>query len=221
MRTVPWYLGTVAISKNIRGFSFALLGGVGWGFSGACAQFLFSNYGADPLWISSVRMICAGAELCVLALVIARGPFLAMWRNPRTVAQLVFFSIFGLAACQITYLFAIQNSNAGTATVIQYIGPVLVVFYLCARAHRRPTTREVIAMALVVSGTYLIATHGNPATMVLTSGFVLGVNLGSDVRHVLAYTAQTHAALRQRAGCSRRLAGWRHRVFRGRAIVDG
>ena len=168
MRTVPWYLGTVAISKNIRGFSFALLGGVGWGFSGACAQFLFSNYGADPLWISSVRMICAGAVLCVLALVIARGPCLAMWRNPRTVAQLVFFSIFGLAACQITYLFAIQNSNAGTATVIQYIGPVLVVFYLCARAHRRPTTREVIAMALVVSGTYLIATHGNPATMVLT-----------------------------------------------------
>lgn len=78
MRTVPWYLGTVAISKNIRGFSFALLGGVGWGFSGACAQFLFSNYGADPLWISSVRMICAGAVLCVLALVIARGPFLAM-----------------------------------------------------------------------------------------------------------------------------------------------
>ncbi len=91
-----------------------------------------------------------------------------MWRNPRTVAQLVFFSIFGLAACQITYLFAIQNSNAGTATVIQYIGPVLVVFYLCARTRRRPSKREALAMALVVSGTYLIATHGNPATMVLT-----------------------------------------------------
>lgn len=72
------------------------------------------------------------------------------------------------AACQITYLFAIQNSNAGTATVIQYIGPVLVVLYLCAKGHRAPSKREVLAIILVVGGTYLLATHGNPATMVLT-----------------------------------------------------
>lgn len=163
-----WYFNAVVISKNIRGFAFALLGGVGWGFSGACAQFLFANYNADPLWISSVRMLGAGVVLCVLALLIARGPFLAMWRNPRTVASLAFFSVFGLAACQITYLFAIQNSNAGTATVIQYIGPVLVVLYLCVKGHRAPSRREILAVLLVISGTYLLATHGNPATMVLT-----------------------------------------------------
>lgn len=78
------------------------------------------------------------------------------------------FSVFGLAACQITYLLAIQNSNAGTATVIQYIAPVLVVLYLCLRGHRRPLKREVLAIALVITGTFLVATHGNPGSLALT-----------------------------------------------------
>ena len=161
-------LCAMTISKNIRGFCFALLGGISWGFSGACAQYLFHHYNVDPLWVSSVRMLCAGIVLCAFALAIARGPFLAMWRNRNTVASLVVFSVFGLAACQITYLLAIQNSNAGTATVIQYIAPVLVVLYLCLRGHRRPLKREVLAIALVITGTFLVATHGNPGSLALT-----------------------------------------------------
>ena len=161
-------LCAMTISKNIRGFCFALLGGISWGFSGACAQYLFHHYNVDPLWVSSVRMLCAGIVLCAFALAIARGPFLAMWRNRSTVASLVIFSVFGLASCQITYLLAIQNSNAGTATVIQYIAPVLVVLYLCVRSHRRPLKREVLAIALVMMGTFLVATHGNPNSLALT-----------------------------------------------------
>ena len=169
-------LFAVTFNKNIRGVVFALIGGIGWGFSGACAQFLFTYYDANPLWISSVRMICAGVVLSLFALIVYRGPFLALWKRPSTVAQLVVVAIFGIAACQLTYLLAIQNSNAGTATVIQYIGPVLVVFYLCIRTHRAPTVREIAAMALVISGTFLLATHGNPTTMVLSpAGLFWGI----------------------------------------------
>lgn len=113
-------------------------------------------------------MLCAGIVLCAFALAIARGPFLAMWRNRNTVGSLVIFSVFGLASCQIAYLLAIQHSNAGTATVIQYIAPVLVVLYLCIRSHRRPLKREVLAIALVMMGTFLVATHGNPNSLALT-----------------------------------------------------
>ena len=169
-------LFAVTFNKNIRGVVFALIGGIGWGFSGACAQFLFTYYDANPLWISSVRMICAGVVLSLFALIAYRGPFLALWKRPSTVAQLVVVAIFGITACQLTYLLAIQNSNAGTATVIQYIGPVLVVFYLCIRTHRAPTVREIAAMALVISGTFLLATHGNPTTMVLSpAGLFWGI----------------------------------------------
>lgn len=154
--------------KNIRGIIFALLSGICWGFSGACAQFLFAAYQVDPLWVSSVRMLFAGVILSMVAFIGFRGPFLAIWRTPQVLAKLVLFAIAGLAFCQITYLLAIQYSNAGTATIIQYVGPVLTVFVLCALAHRLPTARELLALVCVVVGVFLLATHGNPAVMVLS-----------------------------------------------------
>lgn len=154
--------------KNIRGIIFALLSGICWGFSGACAQFLFAAYQIDPLWVSSVRMLFAGVILSIVAFIGFRGPFLSIWKTPQALAKLILFAIAGLAFCQITYLLAIQYSNAGTATIIQYVGPVLTVFVLCALAHRLPTLRELLALVCVVVGVFLLATHGNPTVMVLS-----------------------------------------------------
>lgn len=155
-------------TKNIRGVIFALLSGISWGFSGACAQYLFGTYGVDPLWVSSVRMLSAGVILSAFALIGFRIPFVSLWKNPRVLAKMVLFAICGLAFCQITYLLAIQYSNAGTATIIQYVGPVLTVFFLCFLAHRLPTKRELLALACVIVGVFLLATHGNPTVMVLS-----------------------------------------------------
>ena len=154
--------------KDIRGVIFALLGGISWGFSGACGQMLFTYYNADPLWVSSVRMLGAGLVLCAFALVMFRAPLVRLWKTPKSIAYMVVFALAGLAFCQITYLLAIQYSNAGTATVIQYLGPVMIVFYVCFREKRLPTWKEMLALALVVCGTFLIATHGDPANLVIS-----------------------------------------------------
>ena len=104
----------MALSKNTRGVFFAIAGGIGWGFSGACAQFLFQEYGLDPLWLTSTRMTCAGLALIVVALVVvstrAEGPFLFMARYRAA------YGVFDIRPmlCQLTYLVAIQYSNAGT-----------------------------------------------------------------------------------------------------------
>lgn len=158
----------MTVSNNIRGVLLALTGGACWGFSGACAQYLFTHFSIDPLWLSSLRMLGAGTVLCLFCLAAKRGPFLALWKNPKTVAHLVVFAILGLVFCQVTYLIAIEYSNAGTATVVQYTAPVMIVLYLCMRGRRLPTGKEVLAMVLVVCGTFLLATHGNPSTLVLS-----------------------------------------------------
>ena len=45
------------------------------------------------------------------------------------------------------------------ATVIQYIGPVIIMLYYCVIGRRLPLPREVIAIVVSLFGTVLIATH--------------------------------------------------------------
>ena len=53
-------------NRNTRGVLLALIGGTGWGFSGACSQYLFAQ-NVDPLWASAVAMAVAGAALMLYA----------------------------------------------------------------------------------------------------------------------------------------------------------
>ena len=156
------------MNKQARGVALALAGGCGWGFSGACAQYLFAHFGLNPTWLTMVRMLCGGVLLLAVAFVTRRDALREMLSNVRDVGRLVVFAIFGLMACQFTYLMAIQYSNAGTATVLQYIGPVLIVVVTCFAGRRLPRLREFIAMLCVVVGTFLLATHGNITSLALS-----------------------------------------------------
>lgn len=45
-------------SKNaVLGITLTLLGGIFWGFSGSCGQYLFTNCGVTPRWLVPIRMI--------------------------------------------------------------------------------------------------------------------------------------------------------------------
>ena len=62
----------------------------------------------------------------------------------------------------------ISYSNAGTATVLQYLGPVLIMIYACICGRRLPSIKELVAIVFAILGTFLLATHGNPVNMVLS-----------------------------------------------------
>ena len=42
------------------GIGVTLLGGALWGVNATVSKILMSDYGADPLWIASIRQLCAG-----------------------------------------------------------------------------------------------------------------------------------------------------------------
>ena len=83
--------------------------------------------------------------------------------------DIVIFGVLGMSMCQYTYFSAIGASNAGTATVLQYTGPVLILVFMSLRSRRLPRPAEVLAIVLALTGTFLLATHGNPGTMVLST----------------------------------------------------
>lgn len=89
-----------------------------------------------------------------------------MWK--KDALGILVFGVFGMSMCQFTYFSAIGASNAGTATVLQYTGPVLILIYLSLRNKRLPRPNEILAITLAVVGTFLLATHGNPKNMVLS-----------------------------------------------------
>ena len=150
------------------GFVMAFAGGCLWGFSGACSQFLFTQCSLTSEWLVPWRLMIAGA-LMVLASILRKGKgAFAVWRTPRHARRLLVFGLLGMSGCQYTYLTAIQHSNAGTATVLQYLGPALIMVYLCVRERRLPKALEVLVLALDLAGIFLIATHGSIHTMALS-----------------------------------------------------
>ena len=69
---------------------------------------------------------------------------------------------------QLTYLIAIAETNAGTATVLQYVCPVGVLAYTCIKDRVGPTVSEIASMLLAIGGTFLIATHGQLNQLAIT-----------------------------------------------------
>lgn len=170
------------MNRDTRGVLFTLFGGIFWGFSGACGQYLFTNYHVDSGWLTNIRLLGAGVVLVLLSLFKDRERSLGIWKNKRDGLQVILFAIFGLLFCQYAYLTAISYSNAGTATVLQYLGPVLIMALVCFCRRKLPDKKEISAIILAILGTFLLATHGNPSSMVLspkglTWGLISAVSL--------------------------------------------
>lgn len=153
-------------SKKIKGMLLAMIAAVFWGFSGNCGQYLFNYKNMDPTWLTACRLLLAGSILCVFAHFTERDRH-AIFQNKRDVGVLIAFSLAGLAFCQYTYLLTISYSNAGTATVLQYLGPVFLLLFTCSLAKRWPRLPEIAAVILALAGTFLLATHGKIGTLVL------------------------------------------------------
>lgn len=103
------------------GILLTLAGGVCWGFSGACGQFLMQRRGVDAGWLVTVRMLVAGTLLLCISAAQAKSvrSILNVWKKPKTALHLLAFGVLGMAMCQLTYFVTIGLSNAGTATVLE------------------------------------------------------------------------------------------------------
>ncbi|MCD7854597.1 MAG: DMT family transporter [Clostridiales bacterium] len=155
-------------SDNFKGSFLVVLGGSLWGFSGACAQYLFINYSIDPVWLTAYRMAFAGFVLTLVLFCKNKTKVFSIFKNKRDMKDFFVFAFIGLLMCQLTYLLAIKYSNSGTATVIQYTSPALIIFWVCLRTPRLPKAKEVIAVIFALIGTFLIATHGRLDTLVIS-----------------------------------------------------
>lgn len=142
-----------------KGIVFTLLGATCWGLSGVLGEYLLNVSKIDPVWIIANRLFFSGIAMVAILLIKDKHDLVRVFSNKIDILKLLNFSFFGLLICQGTFFLTIKHTNAGMATVIQYIGPVIIMLYYCVIGRRWPLPREVIAIVVSLFGTVLIATH--------------------------------------------------------------
>ena len=147
------------MSKIAKGTLLTLVAGIAWGLSGTSGQYLMVH-GFPVLVLTNIRLLIAGVLLVLCMLLTNQKKLFEMLKDREAMMSLVLFALLGLLLNQFAYLKSIYESNAGTATVLQYVCPVGILAYTCLKDWVAPTITEVLSMILAIGGTFLIATHG-------------------------------------------------------------
>ena len=151
---------------KVKGIVLTLVGGIFWGVGGSCGQFLFENKEVTSGLLVPIRLFASGLLILVL-LLIRKEKIFDVWKEKRDAAETLLFALFGMMLCQYSYFTTIQYSNAGTATVLQYTGPAMILVYLCVKAKRWPKAYEIAALLFSCGGVFVLATHGDISSLAL------------------------------------------------------
>ena len=152
------------MSNSLKGTLLTVVAGIAWGLSGTSGQYLMAH-GISSLVLTNLRLLIAGGILMVLAYATAK--------DRKSLLSLLIFALIGLFLNQFAYLTAIQETNAGTATVLQYVCPVGILIYSCIKDKVAPTLGEIVSIILAIGGTFLIATHGQLDQLSMTPAGLL------------------------------------------------
>lgn len=167
-----------------RGIIMALTAAMLWGVSGTFAQFVFEEKYLDAAWLVTMRLLVAGILLLSFAGLKRDRDVVTIWKNKQDVLLIMLFGVLGLFALQYTYFAAIVASNAATATVLQYTGPVFLVIYYSIANRKLPLVLEALAVVLASIGVFFLVTHGNIHSLAISpEAFFWGI--GSAIAGML------------------------------------
>ncbi|MGQ7332818.1 DMT family transporter [Streptococcus suis] len=155
------------MAEKRLGTLITLIAGIAWGLSGVSGQYLMSR-GVSVDMITSLRLMVSGVFLLGLAYLTAREQLIKVIKSKRALLGIFVFAMLGLVLNQMAYLQAIYYTNAGTATVLQYLCPVLVLAYTCLKNREKPSGIELVSIVLAIVGTFFIATHGQLTELAIT-----------------------------------------------------
>lgn len=167
-----------------------LLAGVAWGISGVSGQYLM-GHGMDVHLLTSLRLIISGLILSALACWRQKEQVVALITSQKQLRELLIYSLLGLGLNQYAYLLAIRYSNAGTATVLQYLSPILVLVFVSLKAKRLPSLSETLAiiLAMLMGGiVFPVVTRAWRYPLVLTVGNLIALVGIIGVGTLFAYT---------------------------------
>lgn len=191
------------MKDKYKGLFLAVLGPLLWGCSGVIAQNLFEYHHLNPTWLVSVRMFCSGILLLGYG-VVAKKKIFSIFNNKSDTIHLMLFSILGMTFVQLAYFMAISTGNAATATILQYLSPVIIIIYLAIRTLKLPQRIDSISVMIAILGTVLLVTQGDLSSLSLPLDAVIWGILSAVAAAI--YTLMPKALLKKYGSIP--IVGW-------------
>jgi len=178
--------GAASSSRSLaRGRALVFAATVFWGTSATLARFVFRDRHVPPLSVVELRLLIAVSLL---------GPWLA-WRKPAALrvrradwGYFLILGLFGVAAVQGTYYYAIATLGVGLAILLQYVAPALIIGFEALRGARvRPPM--MVAVVAALAGTALLVVgvdHG--AHAIPARGWLAGAGAALSFTFYILYS---------------------------------
>lgn len=146
--------------KRIIGLAYGVIAALLWGISGPASELVFAHH-VSVTWLISSKMVIAGVITLLLAFAIDKKQVFAPWQNARSALALIVFILFGMIAMQYIYYKAVAVSNAPTATILQFLSPVVVLVYVALKSRQLPRRVDVVIVLCALFGTLMVVTKGH------------------------------------------------------------
>lgn len=155
-------------STTTRGYAAIITSTIIWGVNGTLVQFVISKRHINIEWLLTLRLLIPGIILLAIAAAKRDGNSIwLIWKNRKDAIAMIAFTI-ALSAVQYTFLAAIRESNAATATILQFSAPAVTAAYYLLSGRKTAAGRDILVIILATAGTFLIATHGNIHSIVIS-----------------------------------------------------
>lgn len=170
-------------SSTTLGLVIAVIAAMTFGLSGALMKPLLES-GWSPAAAVTFRALIGGLVLTPFALYLLRGKWDALWRGRWRVLAM---ALIGVAATQLVYFAAVQRIAVGSAILIEYMAPLLLVAFVWATTRTTPKAVVLIGSVVAVAGLFLVVSPGGDAEFDLLGYIFAGLAaVGCAVYYVVA-----------------------------------
>ena len=154
--------------KIFKGTLYSLLSGLIWGICGILGEYFFTHYQVSSGWITSMRLLLAGSLVLFLSAFQLRFQLLDIWRNKKNYLPFFAYAILGIFSVQFFFYLCVEYSNATTATILQFISPVFILFYNRIVYQKKASITAILYVLVAMVGVILMATKGDLSKLSMT-----------------------------------------------------
>ncbi len=138
--------------STVRALLVGVLASVSFGTSGGLMKPLL-EHGWSPTAAVAMRTLIAGLVLAPFAVYALRGKWRTLWAGRWRVVGM---AVIGVAGTQLTYFVAIARIPVGSAILVEYLAPVLLVMFAWVTSRRMPKPVVLIGTVAALAGLVLV-----------------------------------------------------------------